>query len=335
MEKQGTILTGDRPTGPLHLGHYIGSLCNRVELQYKYHQNILIADMQALTDNAGNPEKIRENIIEVLLDYLAVGLDPEKNIFCLQSLIPELAELTMHYLNLVTLARLKRNPTVKEEMRQKGFGENVPAGFLIYPVSQAADITAFKADLVPVGEDQVPMIEQTNEIVRQFNRLYGENVLVECRPLLSRSPRLPGTDGKEKMGKSTNNAIYIKDSPDTIAHKIKMMFTDPGHLRVEDPGKVEGNPVFAYLDAFDPDKERLEDMKVRYKRGGLGDSIVKNRLNEVLQELLRPIRKEREKLSCDQGELIKIIRDGSNKAREVAARTLGHVRKAMLIGLPR
>jgi tryptophanyl-tRNA synthetase len=329
MEKQGTILTGDRPTGPLHLGHYIGSLCNRVELQYKYHQNILIADIQALTDNAENPEKIRENIIEVLLDYLAVGLKPEKNIFCLQSLIPELAELTMYYLNLVTLARLKRNPTVKDEMRQKGFGENVPAGFLIYPVSQAADITAFKADLVPVGEDQVPMIEQTNEIVRQFNRLYGENVLVECRPLLSKSPRLPGTDGKEKMGKSTNNAIYIKDSPDTIARKIKMMFTDPGHLRVEDPGKVEGNPVFTYLDAFYPDKKKLEDIKAHYKRGGLGDSVVKNQLNEVIQELLRPIRKEREKFSRDKGQLMKMIRKDSSMAREVVKTTLVEVRRVL------
>ena len=329
--ERGVILTGDRPTGPLHLGHYIGSLVNRVELQYKYQQNILIADMQALTDNAENPKKVRENVVEVALDYLAVGLEPNANTFCIQSLVPELTELTMYYLNLVTLARLKRNPTVKGEMQQKGFGENVPAGFLAYPVSQAADITAFKADLVPVGDDQLPMIEQTNEIVRKFNRIYGKEVLVECKGMLSNAPRLPGTDGKAKMGKSTNNAIFLKDPADVVAQKVKQMFTDPNHLRIEDPGRIEGNPVFAYLDAFDPEKESLKEMKAHYQRGGLGDGVVKKRLNEVLQTFMMPIRERREIFAKDIPEVMRMLRLGSETARAVAAQTLGEVREAMLL----
>ncbi len=329
--EQGVILTGDRPTGPLHVGHYIGSLQNRIALQQTYRQYILIADVQALTDNAENPQKVRDNVVEVALDYLAVGLEPEHNTFCVQSLVPELAELTMYYLNLVTLARLKRNPTVKDEMQQKGFGDSVPAGFLMYPVSQAADITAFKADLVPVGDDQLPMIEQTNEIVRKFNRIYADGTLVECRALLSNAPRLPGTDGKTKMGKSTDNAIFLKDSANAIAKKVKGMFTDPKHLRVEDPGKVEGNPVFTYLDAFDPDKGTIEEMKAHYQRGGLGDGVVKKRLNEVLQDVLEPIRKRREQFTKERGEVEAILHKGTEKARAVAADTLSNVRKAMLL----
>lgn len=327
--KRGVILTGDRPTGPLHVGHYIGSLVNRVKLQHTYQQYILIADIQALTDNADNPDKVRDNILEVSLDYLAAGLEPHDNIFCVQSLVPELAELTMYYLNLVTLARLKRNPTVKSEMQQKGYGENVPAGFLAYPVSQAADITAFKADLVPAGDDQLPMIEQTNEIVRKFNRLYGKKALVECQALLSNAPRLPGTDGQAKMGKSTNNAIFLRDAADVVSQKVKKMFTDPNHLSVEDPGTVEGNPVFTYLDAFDPDKESLEEMKAHYRRGGLGDGVVKHRLNDVLQAVLKPIRERREQFAKDPGAVLKLLRTGSEAARAVAAQTLEDVREAM------
>jgi tryptophanyl-tRNA synthetase len=331
MQTQGVILTGDRPTGALHVGHYIGSLLNRVKLQHQYQQTVLIADMQALTDHADNPEKVRSNVLEVALDYLAVGLDPQVSTFCVQSLVPEFAELTMYYLNLVTVARLKRNPTVKDEIQQKGLGEHVPAGFLMYPVSQAADITAFKADLVPVGEDQLPMIEQTNEIVRRFNRTYGQDVLVECRALLSNVTRLPGTDGKAKMGKSTNNAIFLRDSADEIARKVKSMFTDPNHLRVDDPGTVEGNPVFAYLDAFDPDQDALAEMKAHYQRGGLGDGVVKKHLNEVLQALLQPIRARREHFARDVGAVMQILRTGTERARSVAAQTLRDVREAMLL----
>lgn len=331
MQTQGVILTGDRPTGALHVGHYVGSLLNRVKLQQRYQQTVLIADMQALTDHADHPEKVRKNVLEVALDYLAVGLDPQVSTFCVQSLVPELAELTMYYLNLVTVARLKRNPTVKDEIQQKGFGEHVPAGFLTYPVSQAADITAFKADLVPVGEDQLPMIEQTNEIVRRFNRTYGQNVLLECQALLSPVTRLPGTDGKAKMGKSTHNAIFLRDSADEIARKVKGMFTDPNHLRVDDPGTVEGNPVFAYLDAFDPEQDSLADLKAHYRRGGLGDGVVKKRLNGVLQDLLRPIRERREQFASDVGAVMQMLRDGTERARNVAAQTLRDVREAMLL----
>ena len=272
MSNKKIILTGDRPTGPLHLGHYVGSLKARVKLQNKYKTYIIIADMQALTDNASFPEKIRENIIEVALDYLSVGIDPKISTIFIQSLVPELAELTMYFLNLVTLARLERNPTVKEEMRQKGFGGNVPSGFLMYPVSQAADIAAFKADLVPVGIDQLPMIEQTVEIVRKFNKIYhvgnrASNTLIEPKALVSKISRLPGIDGKAKMSKSLGNAIYLSDSSDTVSKKVMAMYTDPKHIHVENPGKVEGNIVFVYLDAFNPNLKEVERLKKQYRKG--------------------------------------------------------------------
>ncbi|HET7319027.1 MAG TPA: tryptophan--tRNA ligase [Nitrospirota bacterium] len=322
------ILTGDRPTGPLHLGHYVGSLRNRVELQHEYDTYILIADMQALTDNADNPEKVRRNILEVALDYLAVGVDPGKATIVIQSLVPEIPELTMYYLNLVTVSRLQRNPTVKEEMKQKGFEGNVPAGFLTYPVSQAADITAFQADLVPVGEDQLPMIEQTAEIVKKFNNTYGP-VLVEPRALVPKVSRLPGTDGQSKMGKSLGNAIFLSDPPETVAKKVKTMYTDPGHIHAEDPGSVEGNPVFSYLDAFDPDSGTVEDLKRRYRAGGLGDVAVKKRLAEVLENFLGPIRRKRAEYSKDPAHVMDILRDGTERGRAVASQTLALVRKAM------
>lgn len=330
-KKKHIILTGDRPTGPLHLGHYVGSLRQRVELQHTHKQFIIIADAQALTDNVENPEKIRKNILEVALDYLAVGIDPKETTIFIQSLVPELAELTMYYLNLVTISRLQRNPTVKDEIKQRGFGASIPAGFLVYPVSQAADITAFKADLVPVGEDQLPMIEQTNEIVRSFNRIYQCSVLVEAKALLSNTPRLPGTDGKGKMSKSLGNVILLSDSADEVRQKVKTMYTDPKHLRAEDPGTVEGNPVFSYLDAFDPDKEALEAMKDHYRRGGLGDVKVKQRLQEVLLAELDPIRARREKLAKDPDAVMHILKEGTEAARKVAAKTLDEVRKAMHI----
>ena len=326
------ILTGDRPTGKLHIGHYIGSLKNRVALQESglYESFIMIADQQALTDNARNPEKIRNSLKEVALDYLAVGIDPSKSNIFIQSQIPELNELTMHYLNLVTLSRLERNPTVKQEIKQKNFENSIPAGFLIYPVSQAADITAFKADTVPVGEDQLPMIEQTREIVRSFNSIYRE-VLVEPEAVLpsSNAGRLPGTDGKSKMSKSIGNCIYLSDDADTIKKKIMSMYTDPDHIRVEDPGKLEGNTVFTYLDVFGTDKNTIEEMKEHYKRGGLGDMKVKKYLNEVLQAELEPIRNRRIELEKDIDAVYDMLKDGSDKARAVAANTLKEVREAI------
>ena len=325
------ILTGDRPTGHLHLGHYAGSLRQRVELQNQYKQFVIIADAQALTDNAENPDKVRKNILEVALDYLAVGIDPKITTIFIQSLVPELAELTMYYLNLVTVSRLQRNPTVKDEIKQRDFGTSIPAGFLVYPISQAADITAFKADLVPVGGDQLPMIEQTNEIVRGFNRIYECSVLVEAKALLSNFPRLPGTDGKGKMSKSLGNVISLSDSADEVRHKIKTMYTDSKHLRVEDPGIVEGNPVFAYLDAFDSDKEGLENMKEHYRHGGLGDVAVKRRLQEVLSVELDPIRIRRKDFANDPEEVMRILKNGTAVARDVAVKTLDEVRKAMHI----
>ena len=330
-EKKHVILTGDRPTGPLHLGHYAGSLRKRVELQHTHKQLIIIADAQALTDNAENPEKVRKNILEVALDYLAVGIDPKITTIFIQSLVPELAELTMYYLNLVTVSRLQRNPTVKDEIKQRGFETSIPAGFLVYPVSQVADITAFKANLVPVGEDQLPMIEQANEIVRSFNRIYQSSVLVEAKALLSSVSRLPGTDGNGKMSKSLGNVISLSDSADEVRKKVKKMYTDPKHLRVEDPGTVEGNPVFAYLDAFDPDKESLEEMKDHYRRGGLGDGKVKQRLLEVLLAELDPIRTRREELAKDPDAVMRILKEGTESARKIAAETLDEVRKAMHI----
>jgi len=329
--KKSIVLTGDRPTGPLHLGHYVGSLHQRVELQYKHKQFIIIADAQALTDNAENPEKVRKNILEVTLDYLAVGIDPKITTIFIQSLVPELAELTMYYLNLVTVSRLQGNPTIKEEIRQRKFGTSIPAGFLIYPVSQAADITAFKANLVPVGEDQLPMIEQTNEIVRDFNRIYNCNTLVESKALLSNAPRLPGTDGRGKMSKSLGNAIFLRDSADEVHKKVKAMYTDPNHLRVNDPGTVKGNPVFAYLDAFDPDKEDLLVMKEKYQQGGLGDTAVKSRLLEVLLAELNPIRECRERFAKDPAYVMNILKEGTEMARAVASQTLKEVRHAMHI----
>src|SRR3989344_2917766 len=325
-----TILTGDRPTGPLHLGHYVGSLKNRVELQDKYNTFVLIADVQALTDNVQDPSKVHDNILEVMLDYFAVGIDPHKTNIVLQSQIPEIAELTVYYLNLVTLARLKRNPTVKEEMKQKNFGANVPAGFLMYPVSQAADITAFGAHLVPVGDDQLPMIEQTREIVKKFNNVYGK-VLIEPRALLSNASRLNGIDGKSKMRKSLGNAIYLKDSNNEIARKVMQMYTDPKHIRVQDRGRVEGNVVFEYLDIFDPRKKEIAELKKQYKNGGLGDVILKKRLIEVLEELLGPIRKRRKEVEKDKAQVVKIIKQGTQSGREVAAETLKKVRKSMML----
>ena len=326
------ILTGDRPTGKVHIGHYIGSLKNRVELQNTgdYESFIMIADQQALTDNARDPEKIRRSLTEVALDYLAVGLDPAKSTIFVQSQLPELHELTMHYLNLVTLSRLERNPTVKTEIKQKNYENSIPAGFLIYPVSQAADITAFKATTVPVGEDQLPMIEQTREIVRSFNSIYGD-VLVEPEAIIPKDTcgRLPGTDGKAKMSKSIGNCIYLSDDADTIKKKVMSMYTDPNHIRVEDPGQIEGNTVFTYLDVFAKDKEAVQEMKEHYQRGGLGDVKVKRYLNEVMQAELEPIRKRREEFAKDMDAVYKMLKDGSDKAREVAAQTLSEVRNAI------
>ena len=327
-----TILTGDRPTGPLHLGHYVGSLQQRVALQREYATYVLIADLQALTDHFDAPEQVRANVLEVMLDYLAVGLDPAVATMVVQSQVPELAELTMYLLNLVSVARLQRNPTVKDEMRQKGFEADVPAGFLVYPVSQAADIAAFKADLVPVGSDQVPMIEQAVELVRRFNRTYpgaSGPVLVEPEALLGPVSRLPGTDGEAKMSKSLGNVINLSDAADEVARKVRGMFTDPRHLRVEDPGTVEGNPVFAYLDAFDPDPAAVAALKAHYRAGGLGDSVVKARLTEVLDTLLAPIRRRRAEWARDLGGVGRLLDEGTTRGRAVAAATLAEVRRAM------
>jgi tryptophanyl-tRNA synthetase len=323
------ILTGDRPTGPLHIGHYVGSLRSRVSLQNSFKQYVLIADAQALTDNAENPQKVRQSVLEVMLDYLAVGIDPEKSVVFVQSAIPETAELMMYFLNLVNLGRLQRNPTVKSEIKEKDFGEGIPVGFLAYPVSQAADISQFKATVVPVGEDQIPMIEQTNEIVRKFNRIYGCSVFKECKAFVTAGGLLPGTDGQSKMGKSLGNAIFLSDSEKEVTRKVKGMYTDPNHLRVEDPGTVEGNPVFTYLDFFDPDKSSLEEMKAHYRRGGLGDGVVKKRLNDVLQEFLGPIRLRREEYAQDKSEVLNVLKKGTEKARQVITQTVKEAKQAM------
>ena len=339
------ILTGDRPTGKLHVGHYVGSLRRRVELQNSGEFDdifIMIADAQALTDNAENPEKVRQNVIEVALDYLAVGLDPAKSTLFVQSQIPELTELSFYYMNLVTVSRLQRNPTVKSEIQMRNFETSIPVGFFTYPISQAADITAFKATTVPVGEDQEPMIEQCREIVRKFNSVYGE-ALVEPNILLPDNNaclRLPGTDGTAKMSKSLGNCIYLSESPEMIKKKVMGMFTDPNHLRVEDPGEVDNNPVFIYLDAFArdeyfpefaPDYANLDEMKAHYKRDGLGDVKVKKFLNNVLQAELEPIRKRREEFQKDIPYVYDVIKKGSEVAEEVAAKTLSDVKKAMRI----
>lgn len=343
MEK--IILTGDRPTGRLHVGHYVGSLKRRVELQNSGEYDkifIMIADAQALTDNADNPEKVRQNIVEVALDYLACGIDPEKSSILIQSQIPELCELSFYYMNLVTVSRLQRNPTVKSEIQMRNFEASIPVGFFTYPISQAADITAFKATTVPVGEDQMPMLEQTKEIVHRFNYIYGDT-LVEPNILLPSNKaclRLPGTDGKAKMSKSLGNCIYLSDSADEVRTKIMSMFTDPTHLRVEDPGHVEDNPVFIYLDAFSrpehferylPDYANLDELKAHYTRGGLGDVKVKKFLNNVMQEELEPIRTRRKKLEKDIPAIYEILKKGSETAEAVAAQTLAEVKRSMKI----
>lgn len=327
-----TILTGDRPTGQLHLGHYVGSLKNRVIMQSDPENElfIMVADMQALTDNAKNPEKVSSNILQVALDYLAVGLDPARTTMFIQSQIPELSELTMYFLNLVSVGRVRRNPTVKSEIEQKGFGDSVPTGFFIYPVSQASDITAFKANLVPVGEDQKPMLEQTQEIVHSFNNTYGE-VLVEPKGVFPDKGmgRLPGIDGNGKMSKSLGNGIYLADSAETVAKKVMSMYTDPNHIHVEDPGQVEGNMVFTYLDVFGKDKEKIEELKAHYRRGGLGDVKIKRYLIDLLEEELLPIRTRREEFAQDPGQVMQMLKEGSEKAQAVAAQTMAEVKKAM------
>ena len=345
MNTEKIILTGDRPTGRLHIGHYVGSLRRRVELQNSGDFKkifIFIADAQALTDNMENPEKIRQNIIEVALDWLSAGLDPAKSTLFIQSQIPELCELSMYYMNLVSVSRLQRNPTVKTEIKMRNFETTIPVGFFCYPISQAADITAFKATTVPAGEDQKPMIEQAVEIVRRFNNVYG-NTLVEPQILLPEneaSMRLPGTDGKAKMSKSLGNCIYLSDTADEVNKKIRSMYTDPDHLKVSDPGKVEGNTVFTYLDAFCKDEHferylpeyaNLDELKAHYKRGGLGDVKVKKLLQAVMEETLEPMRKRRKEFEKDIPAVYDILKKGSEVAREVAAQTLSDVRKAMRI----
>jgi len=327
--KQAVILTGDRPTGPLHLGHFVGSLRNRVHYQNQYRQFVMLADAQALTDNMDDVDKVHRNVIEVALDYLAVGIDPAVSTILIQSQIPELAELTFYYLNLVTVARLERNPTVKEEIRLRGFERDIPAGFLVYPASQTADISAFKATLVPVGEDQVPMIEQTNEIVRRVNRLAGRQLMPEAAALVPEVGRLPGIDGKAKMSKSLNNTVNLGATPDEIRAAVRKIYTDPLHLRVQDPGHLEGNVAFTYLDAFDLDPAGMQEMKAHYVRGGLADSLVKARLETCLQEMLAPIRARREQLARDRGQVLEILKQGTHRAREVAARTVDEVKEVL------
>lgn len=323
------ILTGDRTTGPLHIGHYAGSLSNRLRYQNSHEQFLLLADTQALTDNAHDPAKVRSNVVEVALDYLAVGIDPNRTTICLQSHLPALAELSMLYLNFVTVSRLERNPTIKDEIRSRGFGRDIPAGFLCYPAAQAADITAFKATVVPVGADQAPLIEQTNEIVRRVNATAGLAVLPEARAVIPKAGRLPGIDGKAKMSKSGGNAIPLSASPDMIRAAVRAMFTDPSHLRVEDPGQIEGNVVFTYLDAFDENWAELGELKAHYQRGGLGDGKIKNRLEDVLQALIAPIRKRREEISADQRYILDTIRQGTEVARERTEATKKEVVEAL------
>lgn len=331
------ILTGDRPTGKLHIGHYVGSLKKRVELQNsgEYETFIMIADAQALTDNAKNPEKVRNNVLQVALDYLAAGIDPSKTTIFVQSQIPQLPELAMYYANLVSISRLERNPTVKTEIKQKNFGEGVPSGFVFYPISQAADITAFKATHVPVGEDQMPMIELTREISRSFNQTYQTDTLVEPEVILSKEGverRLPGINGMEaKMSKSLKNGIYLADSFEEMRAKVMKMYTDPEHIRVEDPGKIEGNVVFAYLDVFAEDKEKVAEMKAHYQKGGLGDVAVKKYLIEEMDKVLKPIREKRAELEKDPEMIHEILRKGSLKAEKIAAQTLKEVKQAMKI----
>lgn len=327
------ILTGDRPTGKLHLGHYVGSLSNRVKLQNEGGKvlYVMIADQQALTDNAREPRKVQESVLQVGLDYLAVGLDPEKTTMFIQSQIPQLAELSAYYMNLVTTSRLERNPTVKSEIQQKNFNQSVPVGFYVYPISQVADITAFKATHVPVGDDQQPMIEQAREVARDFNRIYDRDVLVEPEIILppKGQGRLVGIDGKGKMSKSLNNGIYLSDSADEIQKKVMSMFTDPNHIRIEDPGQVEGNVVFTYLDVFADDQEKVQELKDHYERGGLGDVKIKRYLNDILQAKLKPIRERREEFAANPDYVMNMLKEGSEKAEKVAAQTLKEVKDAM------
>ena len=340
------ILTGDRPTGKLHMGHYVGSLKRRVELQNSGEFDdiyIMIADAQALTDNFDNPEQVRQNIIEVALDYLSVGLDPAKSTLFIQSMVPQLTELSFYYMNLVTVSRVQRNPTVKSEIQMRGFGGSIPVGFFCYPISQAADITAFKATLVPVGEDQLPMLEQTKEIVRSFNRIYNTDALVEPDIMLPDNDicrRLPGTDGKAKMSKSLGNCIYLSDDEKTVQQKIMNMYTDPTHIKISDPGHLEGNTVFTYLDAFSkpedfakylPEYKNLDELKEHYTRGGLGDVKIKRFLNSIVQAELEPIRARRREYEKDIAAVYDILKAGSDKAREVAEATLQDVKNAMQI----
>lgn len=331
-KKNNRFLTGTRPTGRLHIGHYAGAVRNWVNMQNtgEYDPFIFIADMQALTDNADNPEKIKQGVLDLMLDYLACGLDPNKSTLFIQSQVPELNEITMFYMNLVTVARLQRNPTVKTEMKQKSFeNSSVPVGFLTYPISQASDITAFDAGLVPVGEDQLPVLEQAREIVKTFNRIYGET-LVEPKEILVDSKsarRIPGTDGNAKMGKSLGNCIYLTDEPEVIKQKVMGMYTDPNHIKVSDPGNTKNNPVFIYLDAFCPDRKKFKEMKEQYEKGGLGDMVCKRYLNDVLQEMLAPIRERRKELEKNIDAVKKVYIEGSKKARKVASETLKRIRK--------
>jgi tryptophanyl-tRNA synthetase len=325
---QKRILTGDRPTGPLHLGHYVGSLKNRVALQDEYDTYVLIADVQALTDNFEHPEMLEANIMEVALDYLAIGLDPNKVKIVVQSMVPELTELTIYFMNLVTTATLERNPTLKAEIQQKNFTKGLPVGFYTYPISQAADITIFKAHLVPVGEDQLPMIEQTREIVRRFNRLY-DKVLIEPKAMIGEVARLPGTDGGAKMSKTLGNCINLGDPPEMVRKRVMSMFTDPTRIHPTDPGHVEGNPVFTYHDVFNPDKAEVEELKDRYRKGTVGDVEVKERLYKALTEFLAPIRARRVEFAASPDDVRDIIREGTRKGRALAQQTMDEVRAAM------
>lgn len=325
------VLTGDRPTGKLHLGHYVGSLQNRIILQDQVETCFyMIADVQALTDNSDNPQKVRDNVFELAIDNLAAGLDPKKTNFFIQSQIPEIAELTVFFLNLVSLARLKRNPTVKNEMKQKKYGENVPVGFLAYPISQAADILFCKGTIIPVGEDQLPQIEQANEIVDKFNRLYGKT-FSRIKPVLSDSPRLIGIDGNAKASKSLGNAIFFDDSLSEIEKKVMQMYTDPNHIHLNDPGKVKGNVVFSYLDIFDSDKKGLEILKKQYQKGGVGDVVIKKRLIGILENIISPIRSKRRELEKNPEYVFEILKKGTQKAREIAKETLKEVREKLKI----
>jgi len=321
------ILTGDRPTGPLHLGHYIGSLKNRVELQNEHTQYLLIADNQALTDNMGNPMKVRDNIIEVAKDYIASGIDPLKTTICVQSHLQAVSELTLLYMNFVTVSRLERNPTIRDELKSKNFGRDIPAGFLAYPVGQAADITAFKASLVPVGEDQSPLIEQANEIVKKVNKQAGKVILPEIKSLIPTIGRLPSLDGKSKMSKSLGNTITLYSSNDEITKAVRAMFTDPTHIKVSDPGKVEGNVVFTYLDAFDTNVEELNALKEHYILGGLGDSVIKKRLTEILIETLTPIREKRLQLNNEHEYVLNVLKQGTDVAKEVTQINLNEIKR--------